>query len=343
VSNSYSISVVSGENQVGGLVGQNGEPLSYAFPERMYGGIHNCYAASVVSGKWDIGGLVGLNVFGESTDCFWDIEISGQTQSGGGEGKTTAEMQIDSTFIDAGWDFVDETTNGTEDIWWILEGQDYPRLWWERSTDDTLVLVVDDFESYNDIDEGQPGSNRIYLTWIDGWEDPFNGAIVGYIEPPFVGRTIAHSGIQSLTFAYDNSVGYSEATADIDNLSIGWDWTTEGVSVLSLWFGDLWTSAGNALEPMYVALANADGSIAVVYHNNPNATRVDTWTEWRIDLQRFADQGVDLTNINTISIGFGDKNNPQVGGLGVMYFDDIKLYRPDSQEQTPKAIDKEKK
>ena len=24
-----------------------------------------------------------------------------------------------------------ETGNGAEDIWWILEGQDYPRLWWE--------------------------------------------------------------------------------------------------------------------------------------------------------------------------------------------------------------------
>jgi hypothetical protein len=26
---------------------------------------------------------------------------------------------------------VGETANGTEDIWWIDEGQDYPRLWWE--------------------------------------------------------------------------------------------------------------------------------------------------------------------------------------------------------------------
>ena len=24
-----------------------------------------------------------------------------------------------------------ETENGTDDIWWIDEGQDYPRLWWE--------------------------------------------------------------------------------------------------------------------------------------------------------------------------------------------------------------------
>ena len=40
-------------------------------------------------------------------------------------------MQIASTFLEAGWDFADETENGAEDIWWILEGQDYPRLGWE--------------------------------------------------------------------------------------------------------------------------------------------------------------------------------------------------------------------
>jgi hypothetical protein len=40
-------------------------------------------------------------------------------------------MQMQSTFTNAGWDFVDETANGTDDIWWILEGLDYPRLWWE--------------------------------------------------------------------------------------------------------------------------------------------------------------------------------------------------------------------
>ena len=42
----------------------------------------------------------------------------------------------------------------------------------------------------------------------------------------------------------------------------------------------------------------------------------------------FADQGVDITNINTISIGFGNRNNPVAGGSGEMWFDDIRLYRP---------------
>jgi len=43
-------------------------------------------------------------------------------------------MQSDGTFLAAGWDVVDERVNGTEDIWWILESQDYPRLWWENDS-----------------------------------------------------------------------------------------------------------------------------------------------------------------------------------------------------------------
>jgi hypothetical protein len=55
--------------------------------------------------------------------------------SAGGTGLTTAQMQTAAMFLDAGRDFVDETANGTEDIWWIDEGQDYPRLWWELTAE----------------------------------------------------------------------------------------------------------------------------------------------------------------------------------------------------------------
>ena len=85
--------------------------------------------------------------------------------------------------------------------------------------------------------------------------------------------------------------------------------------------------ASNGAEPMYVAL---NGS-AVVFHDNPNAALIDTWTQWNIDLFApggFADQGVNLANVNTIAIGFGDKKNPQPGGSGKAYFDDIRLYAP---------------
>jgi hypothetical protein len=38
---------------------------------------------------------------------------------------------LDNIIPDASWDFLAETVNGTENIWWILEGQNYPRLTWE--------------------------------------------------------------------------------------------------------------------------------------------------------------------------------------------------------------------
>ena len=296
--------------------------------------ITNCYATGKVLGKGEVGGLVGFVVIGlvEVEACFWDIETSGQTNSAGGIGKTTAEMQIATTFLEAGWDFVDKTENGTEDIWWIDEGQDYPRLWWERSTDDMLFLVVDDFESYNDIE----ASNEIWDTWIDGFDNSNNGSLVGESSPPFVGWMIAHTGKQSMPYYYDNSgpANYSEAKANVANLRAGQDWTTNAIKTLSLWFrrfleSDPWFGGReNDPEPMYVSIANTSGPTIAVYHDDPNATQVTTWTEWRIDLQAFANQGVDLTNLDTISIGFGDKNNPQAGGMGVMYFDDIRLYRP---------------
>jgi hypothetical protein len=75
---------------------------------------------------------------------------------------------------------------------------------------------------------------------------------------------------------------------------------------------------------LYVAL---NGS-AVVSYDNPDAAQIGIWTEWTIDLQAFADQGVNLTNVNTIALGLGNRNNPQAGGSGTMYFDDIRLYRP---------------
>jgi len=86
--------------------------------------------------------------------------------------------------------------------------------------------------------------------------------------------------------------------------------------------------ASNAAEPMYVAVANSTGQPAVVYHDDPDAATIDTWTEWNIDLKDFADKGVNLTDVNSVAIGFGDRDNPVAGGAGKMYFDDIALYRP---------------
>jgi hypothetical protein len=128
VAHCYSTATASGDTSVGGLVAANG------------GTVTQCYSTGAVRGGGGfVGGLVGRDslanpaggMVGTATACFWDIDTSAQATSAGGTGRTTAEMQTASTFLEAGWDFVGEAANGTEDIWWILEGEDYPRLWWE--------------------------------------------------------------------------------------------------------------------------------------------------------------------------------------------------------------------
>ncbi|MHC4324714.1 MAG: LamG domain-containing protein, partial [Planctomycetota bacterium] len=85
----------------------------------------------------------------------------------------------------------------------------------------------------------------------------------------------------------------------------------------------------NAPEPLYVAVSNVGGAPAVVVHDDPDAATIDTWTEWVIPLQAFVDQGIVLTNVDSIAIGLGTQGNTTIpGGAGKMYFDDIRLYRP---------------
>ncbi|MCX5643254.1 MAG: hypothetical protein NTZ17_01005 [Phycisphaerae bacterium] len=140
VTQCYSTAAVSGNWGVGGLVGDND------------GQVTCCYSTGAVHGRDGVGGgLIGdtfhySGMFVCAAASFWDTQTSGQSKSAGGTGKTTAQMQTARTFLTAtgttvfgggviggGWDFVDETANGTEDIWWILEGKDYPKLWWEAA------------------------------------------------------------------------------------------------------------------------------------------------------------------------------------------------------------------
>jgi hypothetical protein len=132
LSNCYSMSNVSGEQLVGGLLGTAGQSETDEADAVGSSTVIYCYSAGSVAGTTYTGGLIGGgSPAGSVRGCFWDVETSGQTASFRGTGKTTAEMQTAETFLDAGWDFFDETDNGTDDIWWITEGLDYPRLWWE--------------------------------------------------------------------------------------------------------------------------------------------------------------------------------------------------------------------
>ncbi|MBS3788188.1 hypothetical protein KGY79_08360 [Candidatus Bipolaricaulota bacterium] len=123
VNNSYATGEVSGSgDNVGGLVGTNwGNGI-----------VENSYATGSVSGDNNVGGLVGSN---DDTvkNSFWNTETSGQEESDGGTGLTTSEMQREYTFTDVGWDFMEETTVGSDDYWGINpnENSGYPFLAWQ--------------------------------------------------------------------------------------------------------------------------------------------------------------------------------------------------------------------
>jgi hypothetical protein len=184
----------------------------------------------------------------------------------------------------------------------------------------TDFLVVDDFEDYNDYPP-----DEIWSTWIDGFEIPTNGALAGHPDPidpaagsHYVETTIVHSRAQSMPVYYDNNLKYSEVTR---TLTPAQNWTRHGVGVLSLRFRG---ASANAVERLYVAL----NGTAVTYEDDPAVVQTTEWTEWIIPLQAFADLGVNLSSITAISIGLGDKDNVVAGGSGVIYVDDIRLYRP---------------
>jgi hypothetical protein len=248
--------------------------------------------------------------FGADAQAVKDADTSSPEYKGSGnlgsESYEPGQLEWSTTYY---WR-VDEANNANADSPWTGP------LWSFTTAD---FLIVEDMEAYNDLDEGEPGSNRIYLAWADGFDNPAtNGSVVGNANAPFAEQTIVHGGLQSMPMFYDNGVGKSEATL---TLTSNRNWTENGVKTLTIWYiGD----AANAPETMYVVLNGSAG----VDNPNPNAAQVTAWTRWDIDLTRFADQGANLTNVNTITIGLGNRANPTAGGAGMLYFDDVRLYAP---------------
>jgi len=204
-----------------------------------------------------------------------------------------------------------------------------PTTWqgdiWSLSTQE--YLVVDDFESYNDIPAGEEGSNLVYVTWKDGFDNPStNGSTMGYTEAfqASTERFIVHDGKQSVPVFYDNTTAtFSEVTANTADLGVGRDWTMHGVKALTLhFFGD----PANDVQQMYVRI---NGSKVEYDGDAENLKRIG-WQMWYIDL---ALTGISLGNITELSIGF--ERIGALGGEGAVYLDGIRLYSHDRQSVTP--------
>ena len=106
VSNSYAMGAVSGTGTVGGLIGYSSSASSISYS----------YSSGAVSATYAPGGLIGAVDSGSVSSSYYDETISGQSDTGRGIPKTTAEMKTQATFTS--WDF--------GNIWDI--GASYPFL-----------------------------------------------------------------------------------------------------------------------------------------------------------------------------------------------------------------------
>ncbi|MHC4212657.1 MAG: hypothetical protein ACYSWP_04700 [Planctomycetota bacterium] len=154
ISECYAIADINGVGDCGGVVGFNsGGNLSRCFAKGAIlcsgssaggiagrtmdecgigGQIYNCYADVIVNCSNKAGGLIGeIYYSGQVVNSFF-LESSGP-DNGYGEPLTSEQMRTRSTFTDAGWDFVGEVVNGTEDFWDICDGTNYPKLSWQQA------------------------------------------------------------------------------------------------------------------------------------------------------------------------------------------------------------------
>ena len=72
---------VDGDYAVAGIVGGND------------GSIETSYSTGLITGNNNVGGLVGRNPSGTTSNSYWDTQSSSQTTSAGGTGLTTNQMQ----------------------------------------------------------------------------------------------------------------------------------------------------------------------------------------------------------------------------------------------------------
>jgi len=199
-----------------------------------------------------------------------------------------------------------------------------PTTWqgdlWNFTTQE--YFIVDDFESYNDLDPTDPQSNRIFNTWIDGYGTATNGSIVGYENPPFCEQTIVHGGKQSMPLFYNNTASktYSEAERTFTTPQ---NWTEANVKTLAVHFNG---ATGNTGQ-LYLKI---NGS-KVPYGGEASNLAQTGWQAWNVDL---ASLGINLQRVTKLAFGV-DGN----GAAGKLYFDDIGLYARGREFITPLAPD----
>lgn len=206
VNNVYAIGPVTGNDRVGGLVGNN----TWALMDRTFapdynrgGTIANAYAVGWVSaGMLHAGGLVGYNestgqsdeVKSSVTLSYWDVGTTGKgpTEGSGYNGFGFQESIFVATGITAGFEQASYPDFNFANTWWMVDGQSRPFL---RSEWSTLVTNAHQVQLMgmnlsagywleNDISAAETAGGM----WGGGYFAPVGDNSSGAADTQFTGR-----------------------------------------------------------------------------------------------------------------------------------------------------------
>ncbi len=302
VSNSYSSGSVAG-NGSGGFI-QTG----------LYATISNCYSSCEVSGNSS--GFADYVYGGAINNCFWDTEVSGQSTSAGGTGKTTSEMKSHSIYVDAGWDYMDETVNGSDNYWGINETGDQnngcPFLVWQ-GFDNKLVSTVST-QSVTDITSSTATGNG-NVTELGIPNPTGHGVCWNTTGTPTTDDSKTDEGSVAATGAFTSSItGLSSSTTYyVRAYATGGTGLTgygDEVSFTTLQSEEISTITTQAVTNITGSTATGNGDITVLGIPNPsehgvcwNTTGTPTVSDSKTDEGAASSVGAFTSSITGLSSG----------------------------------------
>jgi hypothetical protein len=189
------------------------------------------------------------------------------------------------------------------------------------------VLVIDDFETYTD-----DWPNRVFDVWIDGWENPSNGSVVGNLISPFAEQEIVYSGRQSMPFSYNNTEGVTESVA-YRIFQDPEDWSH--YDVLSLWIHGDPNNIVTEADRFFVRIEDVVGKSGAIVHGDPNVLTSNGWHKLEVNLHECIPSQVELDSVRTLSLGIAIGNDPQTGGNGTILMDDVCVSKAHIDLQLP--------
>jgi len=157
------------------------------------------------------------------------------------------------------------------------------------------------------------GNTLLGYTSPDGetWTQRGETVTLAMADPVLIGLALTSHNTAAATSAAFSNISFT------GNVTGSWERAEIGVPQ---------PTGGNAIEPLYVAVEDTSGHVAVVANPNPVAGALSAWQEWLIRYSELT--GVNLNSVSTMYIGVGDRNNPSSGGTGLIFIDHVSYGRP---------------